>query len=47
VGSKYDQEAIKGGVEDHVVEEFVVFESYTIGYPRTMMVHFKNAFIAL
>jgi len=34
-------------VEEHTKEEFVVVEADTIGYPRTVMIHLKDAPVAL
>jgi hypothetical protein len=34
-------------VEQHIHEELVVVEANTVGYPWTMVIHLKNAPIAL
>ena len=34
-------------IKQHVHEVFVIIEANKVGNPRTMMIHFKNAFIAL
>ena len=34
-------------MEEHAQEEFIVIEADTIGYPRTMVVHFEYTSVAL
>lgn len=37
----------KKSVNNGLIEESVVFETYTVSHPRTVMVHSKNTHIAL
>ena len=34
-------------MEEHAQEEFIVIETDTVGYPRTVVVHFEDASVAL
>ena len=47
VGSEHDEPTCASTVEEHAQEELVVVESDAVGYPGTVMVHLKDASVAL
>lgn len=47
VAAVNDGLAAETGIEQHVEEVFVVVKSNAVGYPRAVVVHFQNAFVAL
>ena len=44
---KHDSQAGHRAVEEHIHEEFIVVEPDAVCHPGTMMIHLKNASVAL
>ena len=44
---QHDSQAGHRAVEEHIHEEFIVVESDAVCHPGTMMIHLKNASVAL
>ena len=47
VTSRDDDQAGHAAVEEHIHEEFIVVEPDAVCHPGTMMIHLKNASVAL